>query len=150
MQLFKSRLLILAAALVLSLQLAGCSKDKVKITSAAVVNLDKGSGNFDRVMKICFNEPLKSEYYHKVKIVTYEDVKIEGEGWLRPLASDPDNKCQLRNIYLYINKNSPPHARDLIHDYVKPGNIKALLVQIYFDKPEGKEIPVDEKLFKDL
>ncbi len=134
----------------LTLLASGCSKEKVHITSAAVVNKDKGSGNFDRVFKICFDKPIRSEYYHKVTLITYENVTIKGEGRLRPLASDPDNKCQLKNIYLYINRNSPPNARQLIHDYVKPGNIRLLKVQIYFDKPEGKEPAVDEKTFRDL
>ncbi len=130
--------------------LTACSKEKVHITSAAVVNMDKGSGNFDRILKICFDKPIESEYYHKVTIITYENVTIKGEGRIRPLASQPDAKCHLKNIYLYINKNSPPNARELIHDYVKPGNIRLLKVQLYFDKPEGKEIPIDEKLFRDL
>ena len=94
-------------ALILSLlTLVGCSKDPVKITSAQVVSgLDKGSGNFDRVLQICFDKPLSSTYYHKIVIITKENVKIAGSGVLRPLASDPDNKCHLRNVYLYINKD---------------------------------------------
>lgn len=142
--------LTLLLILPLTLLASGCSKEKVHITSAAIVNKDGGSGNFDRVLKICFDKPISSEYYHKVNIVTYEAVTIKGEGRLRPLASDPDNKCQLKNIYLYINRNSPPNARQLIYDYVKPGNIRLLKIQVYFNKPEGKEPPVDEKTFRDL
>lgn len=133
------------------LSLSGCSKEPVQLTSAKIVSsLDKGSGNFDRVLQICFTEPLKSNYYHKVVILTKESVRIEGGGLLRPLASDPDNKCHLRNIYLYINKDSPMEARQLIKDYVVPGNISELLVQIYNDKPEGKELPIAEKIFTGL
>ena len=139
-------------ALILSLlTLVGCSKDPVKITSAQVVSgLDKGSGNFDRVLQICFDKPLSSTYYHKIVIITKENVKIAGSGSLRPLASDPDNKCHLRNVYLYINKDSPVDARQLIKDYVLPGNIRQVLVQIYNEKPEGKELPIAEKVFTDL
>lgn len=131
--------------------LSGCSKDPVKLTSAKVVNgLDNGSGNFDRVVQICFDEPLSSDYYHKIAIVTKQNVKITGSGWLRPLASDPTNKCHLRNVYLYIHKDSPMDARQLIKDYLFSGNINQFLVQIYYDKPEGKELPVAEKVFSNL
>ena len=140
--------LFMAGAL---MSLTGCSKEPVKLTSAKIVSsLDKGSGNFDRVLQICFTEPLTSNYYHKVVILTKEKVKIEGGGILRPLASDPDNKCHLRNIYLYIHKDSPVEARQLIKDYVVPGNVSQVLVQIYNEKPEGKELPIAEKVFKGL
>ncbi|WP_029406651.1 hypothetical protein [Thiomicrorhabdus sp. Milos-T2] len=142
---------ILGAILISLLTLVGCSKDPVKITSAKVVSgLDKGSGNFDRVLQICFDKPLTSNYYHKIAIITKENVKITGFGTLRPLASDPDNKCHLRNVYLYIHKDSPVDARQLIKDYVLPGNIKQVLVQIYNEKPEGKELPIAEKIFTGL
>ena len=134
-----------------SLLFAGCSKEPVKLQSAQIVSsLDKGSGNFDRVLMICFDQPLTSNYYHKVTIMTKEAVKVKGEGTLRPLASDPDNKCQLRNVYTYINKESPVGARELIKDYVVPGNISQILVQIYNEKPEGKERPIAERVFKNL
>jgi len=131
--------------------LQGCSKEPVKLVSAQMVdNLDKGSGNFDRVLQICFDKPLKSTYYHKIALITREKVKISGEGSLRPMASDPDNPCYLRNIYLYINKDSPLDARQLIKDYVRQGNVRQLLVQVYYDKPEANEAPVTEKVFNNL
>ncbi len=143
--------LFLFTALLAAIFAAGCSKEPVKITSAKLVSgLDKGSGNFDRVLEICFNKPLSSEYYHKLTILTKQNVRITGFGTLRPLASDPDNKCHLRNVYLYIHKDSPIDARQLIKDYVVPGNISQILVQIYYDKPEGKELPLDEKVFTNL
>jgi len=142
---------LIAPLTVLVLALSACSKEPVKIASAKIVSgLDKGSGNFDRVLEICFDKPLSSNYYHKIAIVTKQNVKITGSGTLRPLASDPDNKCHLRNVYLYIHKDSPLDARQLIKDYVLPGNISQVLVQIYYDKPEGKELPIDEKIFKNL
>ncbi|WP_373020017.1 hypothetical protein [Thiomicrorhabdus sp.] len=131
--------------------LSGCSKEPITLTSAQIVaDLDKGSGNFDRVLMICFNHPLTDTYYHKVTILTKESVKISGEGVLRPLASDPDNKCQLRNIYTYINKDSPIGARELIRDYVIPGNVSQVLIQVYESEPEGKERPLTERVFKNL
>jgi hypothetical protein len=133
------------------LSLTGCSKAPVTLTSAQIVSsLDKGSGNFDRVLQICFAHPMRSTYYHKVVILTKESVKIVGEGMLRPRASDPDNKCHLRNIYTYINKDSPMAARQLINDYVVPGNVSQVLIQIYKQKPEGKELPIAEKIFTGL
>lgn len=134
-----------------ALWLAACSKEPVTLTSAQMVDsLDRGSGNFDRVLQLCFAKPLESDYYHTITLLTKEEVKISGSGQLRPLASDPDNNCYLRNMYLYINKDSPVDARQLIKDYVRQGNIRQLLVQVYYEKPEGKELPVTEKVFTNL
>ncbi|MBD3822028.1 MAG: hypothetical protein JXR47_08225 [Thiotrichales bacterium] len=133
------------------LTLTACSKDPVKIVSAKLVdNIDRGSGNFDRMLQICFDKPLTSDYYHKVIIVTQQNFKLEGGNMLRPLASDPDNKCMLRNLYNYINKDSPVGARQMIKDYMTPGNISQILIQIYDDKPEGKGKPIAQALFKNL
>jgi len=141
----------LAICTLFVIALTGCSKPPVTITSAQFVDsLDKGSGNFDRVLQICFSAPLRTTYYHKVAIVTKEDVKIFGGGVLRPLASDPDSKCHLRNVYAYINKDSPIEARQLIKDYVISGNIRELLIKVYDEKPKGKELPIAEKLFRNL
>jgi len=133
------------------LGLSACSKAPVNLTSAQFIeSLDKGSGNFDRVLQICFSEPLSSTYYHQVTIVTEENVKITGGGVLRPLASDPNNKCHLRNVYTYIHKDSPMDARQLIKDYVIAGNVSQVLIQVYNEKPKAKELPIAEKLFKNL
>ena len=141
----------LAVCSIFFIALTGCSKPPVTITLAQLVeSLDKGSGNFDRVLRICFSEPLRTTYYHKVAIVTKEDVKIFGEGILRPLASDPNSKCHLRNVYAYINKDSPVEARQLIKDYVVSGNIRELLIKVYDEKPKGKGLPIAEMLFLEL
>ena len=137
----------LAASL---LTLTGCSKPPVHLVSAEIVDVDGGSGNFDRMLRMCFKEPLKSDYYHKVKLITNQSYKLDGGNMLRPMASDPTNKCQLRNLYNYIHKGSPVGARQMIKDYMVPGNINQALIQIYADKPEGNELPIEEKLFKGL
>ncbi|MBN2647857.1 MAG: hypothetical protein JXR44_08730 [Thiotrichales bacterium] len=135
----------------LAFGLTGCSKEPVKIVSAQMVDhLDRGSGNFDRLFEVCFDQPLGSNYYHKIVIISKENLKIEGEGPLKPMASDPNNPCYVRNLYLYINKNSPVDARNLIKDYMVPGNIRQLLIQIYLEAPQGKEPPIAEKLFTNL
>jgi hypothetical protein len=145
---------VLSAAVIYPLFLfafTGCSKAPVTLTSVQFLeSLDKGSGNFDRVLQICFSDPLKDTYYHKVAIVTKENVKILGGGFLKPLASDPTSKCHLRNVYAYINKDSPIEARQLIKDYVLAGNVSQVLIQVYNEKPKGKELPIAEKLFRNL
>ena len=131
--------------------LGGCSKPPVKIVSAQMVtNLDKGSGHFDRVLEVCFAEPLQATYYHRITILSKEDVKISGAGDLKPMASDPDNPCYPRNLYMYINKDSPVDAKQLIKDYLMPGNLKQVLIQVYTTEPEGKELPIAERLFENL
>lgn len=138
-------------ALLVTALLSGCSKEPIKITSAELVDtLDKGSGNFDRMLKICFDKPLTSDYYHRIKIITSQSYKLEGDGILKPLASDPDARCHFRNLYNYINKDSPVGARQLIKDYMVPGNIHQLLIQVYPDVPDGKQKPMSQVLYKDL
>ncbi|RUM92688.1 MAG: hypothetical protein DSZ27_02735 [Thiomicrospira sp.] len=142
---------LIILTLLMSVGLGGCSKPPVEITSVQIVdNLDKGSGNFDRMLQICFKKPLTADYYHHVKIITNQSYMLEGGNMLRPRASDPDNKCQLRNLYNYINKDSPVGARQMIKDFMVPGNINQVLIQIYLDEPEGKELPIEEKLFRNL
>lgn len=137
--------------LLLIVAVTGCSKPPVEIASVKFVdNLDGGSGNFDRMIQICFTEPLKAEYYHKIKIITHQSYKLDGGTPLKPLASDPDNKCHLRNLYNYIHRDSPIGARQMIKDYMTPGNINQVLIQVYKEMPQGKELPIAEKLFKDL
>ncbi|PLA73545.1 hypothetical protein CYQ88_10580 [Hydrogenovibrio sp. SC-1] len=142
---------LIMVVLSLSLIITGCSKPPVEIASVKFIDtLDGGSGNFDRMIQICFKEPLSAEYYHKVKIITHQSYKLDGGSMLRPLASDPGNKCHLRNLYNYIHRGSPLGARQMIKDYMIPGNINQVLIQVYNSKPQGKELPIDEKLFKDL
>ncbi len=134
----------------LAFGLTACEKDKVELTTVSFVDKDKGSGNFDRMIEICFTKPISSKYYHKIIIITHQSYKLEGGNTLRPLASDPDNKCQTRNLYNYINRNSPVGAREMIKDYMTPGNINQLLIRIYDEKPEAKESPMTERLYKNL
>lgn len=144
-----SKLLLVS---VLAVALAGCSKEPVTITSVEIkTGMDRGSGNFNRVLNICFDKPLKSEYFHTMSLVTKEGYKLSGGSWLRPRASDPKNKCQLRNIYLYLGRDDPPGSRPLIDEYVRPGNISQLLIKIYEDEPKSKkERPMTERLFSDI
>lgn len=139
-------------AMLLSLMsiLTGCDKPPVELTTVSFVDNDKGSGHFDRMVEICFTKPITSDYYHKIVIITHQSYKLEGGNTLRPLASDPGNKCQTRNLYNYINRDSPISARDMIKDYMTPGNINQLLIKIYPEKPVGNEIPITERLYKNL
>ncbi|MDR9498398.1 MAG: hypothetical protein RI556_04415 [Hydrogenovibrio sp.] len=133
--------------------LAGCEKPPVTIASAQIVtDMDSGSGNFDRLLKICFAEPIEADYWHKVTIMTKQAYKLDGGSSIRPLASDPDNPCHLRILYNYIHKDSPPGAREMIKEYMVPGNIDQLLIQVYEQEPtpDNKVRPIAEKLFRDL
>jgi len=65
-------------------------------------------------------------------------------------VKNPDNKCHLRNVYLYINEDSLFDARQLIKDCVISGNTCQVLVQMYKEKPGGKELPNAEEVFTDL
>ena len=136
----------------LLLAVAGCGQEKIHVKSVKFVNLDKGSGFFDRAIRICFDKPIESQYWHRVVFMSQDGVKFEGDGWIRPLATADNPKCQDKVIYMYINKNSPPDSRMLVHDHIKQGNIAQLLIQIYPDKPDDpkRAVPMDEKLFTNL
>ncbi|QAB14455.1 hypothetical protein [Hydrogenovibrio thermophilus] len=135
----------------LVLLLSACSKPPVELTTVKIVdNLDRGSGNFDRMLQICFTEPLRADYYHHAVLISNQGFKIEGGSMLRPLASDPDNKCQLRNLYNYVGKDSPPGVREMIKEFMVPGNVNQVLIQIYDEQPTGNELPIEEKLFRNI
>lgn len=144
------KLIKLSMILALMFPLIGCEKDPVELTTVSFEDNDKGSGNFDRMIKICFTKPITSDYYHKIIIITHQAYKLKGGGMLKPLASDPQNKCQTRNLYNYINRSTPIGARDMIKDYLTPGNINQILIKIYTEKPEGKERPITERVYKNL
>ncbi len=136
---------------ILAVLLSACGQEKLQVTSIEFVDIDRGSGLFDRAVRICFDHPIKSRYWHRIVFMAKDGVRFEGEGWIRPLATAKDPKCQDKVIYMYINKNSPPDSRTLIHDHIKPGNVAQVLIQIYPDKPENdKAVPMSEKLFREL
>jgi hypothetical protein len=138
------------ALLIIALFLGACAKEPVKLVSAKIVSLDNGSGNFDRMLEMCFDKPLTSDYYHKIQIVSKQSYKIEGGSTLRPMHSDPDALCRHRNLYNYVSRQSPPGSRGIIKNYMVEDNIHQLLVQVYYDKPEGNSLPLDEALFSNL
>ncbi len=137
---------------VLMLGLAGCGQEKLKVESIRFVNIDRGSGLFDRAIQICFDKPVESSYWHRIVFMAKDGVKFEGRGWIRPLATAKNPRCQDKVLYMYIGKNSPPDSRTLIHDHIREGNIAQVLIQIYPDKPEDmkRSVPMDEKLFRNL
>ncbi|WP_294948512.1 hypothetical protein [Sulfurivirga sp.] len=144
--------LLAAAWLAATLMMTGCGQEKIHVASVKFINIDRGSGLFDRAIQICFDKPVESKYWHHIVFMSKDGVKFEGEGWIRPLATAKNPRCQDKVIYMYIDKNSPPDSRTLVHDHIKQGNIAQLLIQIYPDKPEDpkRAVPMDEKLFTNL
>lgn len=144
--------LLMIGVIAATFLLGGCEKEPIKISSVEILtDTDRGSGNFNRVLKICFDKPLKSSYYHTMSLVSNEDYKLEGGSWLKPMASDPNNRCQLRNLYLYLGKDAPAGSRPLIDEYVRPGNVRNLLLRIYLEEPvTGKERPLEERMFSNI
>lgn len=141
---------ILASALFL----AGCEKKPVNIVSVQLLtDMDRGSGNFTRVLEICFDHPvaIKSPYYHTMHLITNEGYELQGGSWIRHMASDPKNNCQLRNLYLYLGKEDPPGSRQLIDEYVRPGNIKQIKLELFAEEPKtGQELPMASKTVRNL
>lgn len=145
----------LAVALLLgALGLTGCEKEPAKIVSAQLLtDIDRGSGNFSRVLEICLDHPvaIKSPYYHTMQLVTNDGYELKGGSWLRHAASDPKNNCQLRNVYLYLGKDDPPGSRQLIDQFVRPGNIKELKLELFAEEPQtGREKPMSSKTFRNI
>lgn len=145
----------LIAALVLgAFWLTGCETEPVEVISVQLLtDTDRGSGNFTRVLEICLDHPvaIKSPYYHTLKVVSKDGYELKGGSWMRHTASDPKNPCQLRNLYLYLGKEDPPGSRQLIDEYLRPGNIRELQVNLYAEEPQtGREKPMESKTFRNL
>lgn len=145
----------LIAALVLgAFWLTGCEKEPVEIVSVQLLtDMDRGSGNFSRVLEICLDHPvaIKSPYYHTLSVVSNEGYELKGGSWIRHMASDPKNPCQLRNLYLYLGKEDPPGSRQFIDEYLRPGNIKQLEIKLYAEEPvTGRETPMAAKIVYNL
>ncbi|OZB85748.1 MAG: hypothetical protein B7Z48_05730 [Thiotrichales bacterium 12-47-6] len=75
---------------------------------------------------------------------------FEGSGKIRAAVSDPDNPCIIKNINQYVNKNSPPRARDLIDRYLPKGNVASVKISVWGTESGEKGIKMDTKVFKDL
>lgn len=147
---FKGLGLLLASLLLLS----ACAKEPLTIESVQILtDVDRGSGNFNRVLEICLDKPipLKQAYYHTMTLETHDGYQLSGSSWLRHRASDPRNPCQLRNLYLYLGRDDPPGSRQLIDQFVNPGQIREIVITLYDEKPEtGRERPVDQRRFENL
>lgn len=146
---------IIALMFVVSFGLSGCSQNsELRIESAQIlVDVDRGSGNFSRVLEICLNEPLKlrKSVYHTMSIETHDGYQLTGGSWLRHQASDPNNPCQLRNFYLYLGRDDPAGSRQFIDDYIQPGNIKRLELRLYLDDPaEPGVLPISQRVFENI
>lgn len=132
--------------------LQGCSKDQpnLALETLTLENHSKGSDNFNRMLHFCFNEPIKNFYWHTIEIVTFDDFKFKGQSRFFPLASDPDNLCQDKNLYLYVDKYSPTGARQLLATRVVIGNIKSFKVSVYKDADGQLGELMFAKEFKDM
>lgn len=145
----------LAIALVLGVfGLSGCEKEPVEIVSVQLLtDVDRGSGNFSRVLEICFDHPvaIKSPYYHTMYLVSNDGYELKGGSWIRHMASDPKNPCQLRNLYLYLGKDDPPGSRQMIDEYVRPGNIRELKIELFAEEPKSsRDQPMASKTYRNL
>lgn len=136
---------------VFSLMLSGCGdQPTVKVVSVEMVSNDVGSPDFKRMVKICFDKPLEGTYHHDILFQSQDGFVFGGSGVIRAAVSSPDDPCVLRNINQYVNKNSPPRARDLIDRYLYKGNVASVKVDVWADESGHKGLKMDSKLFRDL
>jgi hypothetical protein len=133
-----------------TLMITGCEQAKVKITSVEMVSAETGSLDFRRMIKICFDKPLSGDYHHEIVLERKDGFTLKGESILRAAVSDPNNPCILRNLNNYVNKNSPPRARDLIDHYLMKGNVASAKVSVWGDESGAKGLKMDSKVFNNL
>lgn len=134
-----------------SLLLAGCGEQpRVKVESVEMTSIEGGSPDFRRLAKICFDQPLKGDYYHEIVFESKDGFVFEGSGKIRAAVSDPDNPCIIKNLNQYVNKNSPPRARDLIERYLGKGNVASVKISVWGTESGEKGLKMDTKVFKDL
>ena len=134
-----------------SLLLAGCGEQpRVKVESVEMTSIEGGSPDFRRLAKICFDQPLEGDYYHEIVFESKDGFVFEGSGKIRAAVSDPDNPCIIKNLNQYVNKNSPPRARDLIERYLGKGNVASVKLSVWGTESGEKGLKMDTKVFKDL
>lgn len=145
----KNVLWVLVGALVVLL--SGCEADKIALTSVEMVSHEDGNPDFRRMIKYCFDKSLGgSGYYYEVSIESKDGFILEGVGVLRAASSDPDNLCVLRNMNQYVNKKSPPRARDLIERYLAKGNVESVHITIWQGERKEDSQKMEEKVFNNL
>jgi len=143
--------IIIGLTLSASLLLVGCGEQpRVKVESIEMVSKEDGSPDFRRLAKICFDQPLKGDYYHEIVFESRDGFVFEGSGKMRSAVSDPDNPCIIKNLNQYVNKNSPPRARDLIDRYLPKGNVASVTISVWGTESGEKGIKMDTKVFEDL
>ncbi len=143
--------LVVGLTLASSLLIAGCGEQpRVKVESIEMVSSESGSPDFRRMAKICFDQPLSGDYYHEIVFESKDGFVFEGSGKIRAAVSDPDNPCIIKNLNQYVNKNSPPRARDLIDRYLPKGNVASVKISVWGTESGEKGIKMDTKVFKDL
>lgn len=142
---------IFIAIIASSLLLVACGEQaRVKVESIEMYSLESGSPDFRRMAKICFDQPLTSEYLHEIEFISKDGFVFKGNGKIRPAASDPKNPCILRNINQYVTRDSPPRARDLIERYLVKGNIESVKITVWGSESGQKGLKMDSKEFKNL
>jgi hypothetical protein len=130
--------------------LTGCEAEKITLKSVEMVSNEGGNPDFRRMIKYCFDKPLSSGYYYEVSIESKDGFILEGIGVLRAATSDPNDPCILRNMNQYVNKKSPPRARDLIERYLAKGNVASVRMTIWQGERKEDSPKMDEKRFSDL
>lgn len=130
--------------------LSGCESDKIALKSVEMVSNEEGNPDFRRMIKYCFDKPLGGGYYYEVSIESKDGFILEGVGVLRAASSDPDNLCVLRNMNQYVNKKSPPRARDLIERYLAKGNVESVHITIWQGERKEDSQKMEEKVFNNL
>lgn len=150
------KIITLLTIIPLLAMLSGCDKPVIQLKTVTLLpDTDRGSGNFNRMIEFCFNEDISARYYHTITIISQESFTLQGSGAIRPLTyvllrvKDYPN-CIERNLYSYINADTPAGARDMIERFIVPGNIKKLWVRVYKEKPEGDEEPMTEVIFRNI
>jgi len=146
------RVWLMAGVLSLAtLMVSGCGEQpKIKIVSVEMISTETGSLDFRRMVKICFDQPLSGAYHHEIQFESKDGFSMKGESILRAAASDPDNPCVLRNLNHYVNKNSPPRARDLYDRYLMKGNVASVKISVWGDESGEKGLKMDSKTFNNL
>jgi hypothetical protein len=145
----KYLLLLLLSLTSISL-LTACEAEKISLKTVEMVSQEDGSPDFRRMIKYCFDKPLGGGYYYEVSIESKDGFILEGTGVLRPAASNPDDPCILRNMNQYVNKKSPPRARDLIERYLAKGNVELVHITIWQGERKEESQKMEEKRFNNL
>jgi hypothetical protein len=116
-----------------------CSRRQPSVPVSAQVHLSRPEED-GKFVEVCFTRALvRGEAYDfELELVTRDDrpVTVTCRGiWSNSFGEAP-SQCSKFNLFVYcLSRHSPPEAFRAIENYVRPGNVNTVTMQLYRQSP---------------